>query len=167
MGVRKISKTSLVAALGLIGIVIHLKCFALRNLRSAHHLNGVVDRTKSYSTPGSIAAIISTPKMGTGGLQKTFYNSWRCPDAEPVPKTAVNQCADGRRFIRTHFVDTGFSDIRAHRAKYPEGRCLITTAVRSPASWFASLYLENAKNEWMPTDVMVRNYRTYLANCKC
>lgn len=155
MSMHKISKTSVVVTLGLISLFISLKDYAFipRDLRAI----------KSYSSPGSIAAVMNTPKMGTGGLQRTFQKSWKCPNATPVPFMAVNQCDDGRRFTRTHWFGSGLRDIQKHREEYPEGQCLIVTALRNPVSWFGSMYLQKAKQHWKPKEEMIQDYKKFLA----
>lgn len=156
-------KTHLVAALGLTILTIHLKGYVIapRILTSGGDVVDV-DRIRSYSTPGSIAAVINTAKMGTGGLQRTFATSWKCPEASPVPFMAVNQCKDDRRYTRTHWFGDGARDVQKHREEYPEGKCLIVTAIRSPASWFGSMYLQKAKQNWRPKEEMLKDYKKWL-----
>lgn len=37
------------------------------------------------------------------------------------------------------------------------------TALRGPASWFGSMYLQMAKQSWKPREEMIRGYREFLA----
>jgi len=168
MGICEITKTSIGFTIGLAVLAVHqfstVHQFSnvSRNL-SQRETSGIVNRIRSYSSPGSIAAVINTAKMGTGGLQKTFCDSWMCPGAPPVVLMAVHQCDDDRRIARTHSFSAGSKDIQNHRKQYPVGECLITTALRSPAYWFGSMYLQDAKNYWKPKEDMLQDYRKFLA----
>lgn len=122
------------------------------------------DNVKSYSGPGSITAVLNTAKMGTGGLFQTIEKSWECHPAPQVEKLFVVNCKDDRRSFRTHYFDKGTEDIQKHRERHPEGKCLIVTAIRSPASWFASMYLQSAKRNWKPKEEMLQDFRSFLAS---
>jgi len=118
---------------------------------------------KSYSTPGSITAVINTAKMGTGGLVKTFVESWTCKSKKKINKVGPFACARERASIRTHSSESGVDYLLKHRKEHPEGQCLIATAIRSPAAWFGSMYLQRAKQHWDTSEVMLQNYREFLA----
>lgn len=118
---------------------------------------------KSYSGPDSIAAVMNTAKTGTGGLFQTFEKSWKCGNAPPVEKLAVANCDNDRRIFRTHYFEAGVKDIQNHRANHPDGQCLIVTVLRSPATWFASMYLQIAKRNWKPKEEMLQDYKDFLA----
>jgi len=162
MSIRKTTKVSLVVIIGLVVLVAQFTLYA-----TAPRSLGVIDSMKTYNNPGSITAVINTPRMGTGGLQSTFLNSWKCPDGPMTPYMAINQCKDGRRVFRTHSFDSGYSDIKGYldfkRHRHPYGSCLITTAIRSPETWFGSMYLQQAKQHWLPKEEMIQNYRKFLA----
>jgi len=169
MSVRKVTKVYLVVAIGVTVLIANQFSTnpndyvrAPRNL-STGDKSFVENRVKSRSSPGSIAAVINTAKMGTGGLFKTFAESWNCPSAPPVQYLSVDHCEDHRRYFRTHTFDAGSGDIQKHRNEHPGGQCLIATAIRSPASWFGSMYLQMAKNNWKPKEEMLKDYRAYLA----
>lgn len=122
---------------------------------------------ESYSSPGSVAAVINTAKMGTDGLYKTFRVSWKCQRAPVVDiHIAPLVCKDDRHSFQTHFYDKGSKYLEEHRKKYPDGQCLIATAIRSPATWFASMFLENRKDNWAGADEMLQNFRTFLVRDK-
>lgn len=169
MGARKITKISVAVAIVLVVLAVdqfyvNLKDYVRvpRNLSTSDEPS-VENKIKSYSSPGSIAAVMNTAKMGTGGLCRTFAFSWKCPSAPPVKYIDANQCDDDRRIIRTHNFDAGLEDIQKHRAENPEGQCLITTAIRSPVSWFGSMYLQIAKKNWKPKEQMLQDYREFIA----
>jgi len=169
MGTRKFSKLSIAAAIGLTFLVIDQiytntrdYVYVPRNLLASDEPS-VENRVKSYSSPDSIAAVMNTAKMGTGGLMKTFASSWLCSSAPSVKYIEVNQCRDDRHIIRTHKFDAGLEDIQKYRAKHTEGKCLITTAIRSPASWFGSMYLQTGKRNWKPREEMLQDYKKFLA----
>lgn len=128
-------------------------------LRELHVQGSIV---KSYSSPGSIAAVMNTAKTGTGGLFETFEHSWKCGNAPPVPKLAVANCEDDRRVFRTHWPEAGVQDIQNHRTNHPDGQCIIVTVMRSPATWFASMFLQIAKREWKPKEEMLQDYKEFL-----
>ena len=169
MGVRKITKIYVVAAIGLTGLVVHQFSTTSKDYVRLPRTLMSTDKTiadsmiKSYSTPGSITAVINTAKMGTGGLVKTFVESWTCKSTKKINKVWPFPCARERASIRTHSSESGVDYLLRHRKEHPEGQCLIATAIRSPAAWFGSMYLEGAKQHWDTSEVMLQNYREFLA----
>jgi len=122
---------------------------------------------ESYSTKGSIAAVINTAKMGTDGLHKSFSFSWRKCDRLPMVDNVVpHACKDDRRTFQTHFFDEGSKYIQEHRRNHPEGQCIIATSLRSPATWFGSMFLQTtaAKKRWKQEGELLEEYRKFLAN---
>jgi len=180
MGFCKITKIYVVAAIGLTGLVVHQFSTTSKDYVRLPRILSPTDKTiagsmiESYSTPGSIAAVINSAKMGTGGLQRTFSDSWTCKDTTTINKTIagnINQllpsdCKHGRRIIRTHSSELGLDYLLEYRKEHPEGQCLIATAIRNPAAWFGSQYLELQDGHWDTSEVMLQNYREWLATNK-
>lgn len=111
---------------------------------------------------------MNTPKTGTGGLFQTLDNFWHCHDSghRRTQMFIVNCGEENNSFsiARTHSFVVGVREIQRQRKRYPDGQCLIVTALRSPASWFGSAYLQTGKNDWKPKEEMVEEYRRFLAS---
>jgi len=152
MGICKITKTYLVVAAGLTTLVVNQLYITRKDYV----------RYKLYSSPGSITAVINTAKMGTSGLHRTFSKSWKCKYIVKVDTINTRDCKDGRHSLRTHDFKDGSKYIQDFREEHPEGQCLISTALRSPTSWFGSMYLQTAKQNWKPKEEMIQDYREYL-----
>jgi len=148
MGFCKITKIYVVAAIGLTGLVVHQFSTTSKDYVRLPRTLSFTDKTiadsmiKSYSTPGSITAVINTAKMGTGGLDKTFSKSWTCKRTPTINRVLPSNCKHGRRSIRTHSSESGLDYLLEYRKEHPEGQCLIATAIRNPAAWFGSMYLQ-------------------------
>ena len=80
MGIRKKTRISIVVITCFAGFIANqfsnnLKEYVIvtRNLSSEDTSTdtSIKKKIKSYSSPGSIGAVINTAKMGTGGLQRT------------------------------------------------------------------------------------------------
>lgn len=149
--------------------------FSLRSLASPnknnkkhYNYNDSLKRIRSYDWSTSIAAVLNTPKTGTGGFYLTFLRSLKCRDAaKRIPGVYVADCPDdSRRAIRTHSFDAATQEIRQWKDKaHPDGKCLIVSGLRDPATWFASSFLQSAKENWKPTpEEMVQDFRTFLAS---
>jgi len=170
--IRRIIRVCLGVSIGLI-VYLQNQCaidtkgrlYAIRNLSSGEQDDlSVEKRIKSYSSSGSIAAVINTAKMGTGGLYTTFQVSWKCGRFVPkVTSVRPTLCLHDRRTIRTHSFDDGSEYIQKYRKVHPEGKCLIASAIRSPATWFGSMYLQMVHNNWKPKEEMLKDYRKFLA----
>ena len=169
MGFRKITKIYVVAVIGLTGLVVHQFSIISKDYVCLPRTLSSIEKTiadsmiKSNSTPGSITAVINTAKMGTGGLEKTFVKSWTCKHTPTINKVLPSDCKHGCRSIRTHSSESGFYYLLEYRKEHPEGQCLIATAIRNPAAWFGSMYLQLQHGHWDTSEVMLQNYRNFLA----
>jgi len=129
----------------------------------------------SYNEPGTIYAVINTPKMASGTLYGTFETSLKCKNGASLKdfkkSSAVrhSDCERDQKAIRSHDFDAAVEYIQQHRGSNPNGRCHIVTALRSPNQWFASLYNEKTKADGhcpdvnIPSDERVRNFKTFLS----
>jgi len=134
-----------------------------------HYRSLTIGQTKkSYFGPKSIIAVINTPKMGTGGLFTTVTASHDCStNNEALQSVNLLDCEGDRKAFRTHWFDAGSQTIQQHREEHPEGQCLIISAIRNPASWFASMFLQRGggcnKDDWPTKEKLIRDFRTFLA----
>lgn len=112
-------------------------------------------------TTGTIVAVLNTPKSGTGTLTSHFYKSFHCP------------CPDGKNAVfRSHTLQEGAAHLAKMRKKYPNHRCVITTAIRDPRTWIPSWFMETHKNEYclrkgvkpMETARLMQEYRRWLGD---
>lgn len=169
MGIRKTRGTYIVIAVGLIFfIATHYTIYDKNHGHLPRHLSSederqVINRTKPYSSPGSIAAVINTAKMGTSGLDKTIQRSWHCKSDLTENGVKHNSCDKDRIHIRTHGFNGGFEYIKEYRKENPDEQCLIMTAVRNPAAWFGSMYLQTVHGNYGTAEEMLQNYREFLA----
>jgi len=172
MGVYNKRKRCLFTAtvLTIVGITQSLfSFFSLPNPNDYVHISRKLSVEKvieSYSTKGSIAGVINTAKMGTDGLHKTFNLSWqRCKKLPEVDSVVPADCRGDLHTFQTHFFDKGSEYIQEHRRNNPEGQCIIATSLRSPETWFGSMYLQIAsvRHRWKPNGEMIGEYRNFLA----
>jgi len=133
-----------------------------------HYRTLRIDESKSFVGPGSIIAVMNTPKMGTGGLFTTVTTSHKCHSNTDVAKSVnLVDCEDDIQAFRTHWYDDGAKIIQKHRKKNPEGKCLIISAIRNPTSWFASMFLQRGggcdKDNWPTKEKLLRDFREFIA----
>jgi len=139
------------------------------NYQSVHHQRSMQHSTKSrtYNNPRSVIAVINTPRMGTASLSQTFINSWNCTNGQGYPSYLTHNCPDERMIVQTHDVDAAAKAIKRHRQEYPGGKCLIVTAIRSPATWFPSLYSQESRicgASSMSKHDMLQDYKRFLGD---
>jgi len=109
--------------------------------------------------------------MATGTLQGTFSTSLKCKGRDPIRTVNLSgNCERDQKVMRSHDFNKAASYIQQYRGRYPNGRCHIVTALRSPNHWFASLFNEYNKARGshcpdvnIPLDERVRNFKTFLA----
>jgi len=121
----------------------------------------------SYDEPGSVVAVITTPKTGSEGLFQTFINSWECKEATKTSADSTYNCPHDRMVVRTDNAYDGAEIIRQHRQENANGKCLVISAIRDPASWFSSLYSQKTnicENASMSKEEMLQDYRQFVAN---
>merc|ERR1712176_695518 len=116
--------------------------------------------------PKSLVAVINTAKMATGSLSRHFLTSWDCKESQ-VNEGGLNihGCTDNRTVLRSHKYDVALEGIRKWRTEYPNQKCLILTAVRSPSTWFQSQYIQRKGQcdaSKMGLDDMKQDYKQYL-----
>merc|ERR1740139_882945 len=112
----------------------------------------------SYNEAGTIYAVINTPKMATGTLQRTFSMSLKCKSKDQNQIKGVvlhNSCERDQEVIRSHDFNKAAAYIQQHRGSNPNGRCHIVTALRSPNQWFASMFNERTKADGHCPDVNI------------
>jgi len=124
---------------------------------------------RSYSVPGTVIGIINTPKIGTTGLVQNFKSSWKCEQLnEGTDRYYITyECPDDRLLLRAHHLSIGAQMMRHHRQMNPFGRCLIVTAIRHPATWLPSLYIQResfCESDPMTQEEMLQDYRRFLNN---
>ena len=60
----------------------------------------------------------------------------------------------------------GAKAIQEQHKENTDGKCLIVTAIRSPATWFASKYLESTggykRDEWLTKDSPLRGFKIFI-----
>merc|ERR1711957_413478 len=96
-------------------------------------------------------------------IKPNAIKSWTCKSTNKINKVGPHARSRERASIRTHSSESGVDYLLKHRKEHPGGQCLIVTAIRSPAAWFGSMYLEGAKQHWDTSEVMLQNYREFLA----
>jgi len=123
----------------------------------------------TYSDPGTLIAVINTAKMATGSLTRTFLKAWNCKDQMKQPDGLhINKCTDDRTVMQTHRYNTGAKGIVEYRKEYPDKsqKCLVTSAIRSPQTWFQSQYLQRkdgCKAASMTVDEMFHDYKQFIS----
>lgn len=120
-----------------------------------------------YTASGTIVAVINTAKAGTGGLTQNFVRLWGCSDSTHYLSYISFKCPKGRLVIRSHQLDGTVQAVQQHQQKNPKGQCLIITAMRHPAAWLPSLYIQKThfcSNITMTKDVMLNDYKQFIAN---
>lgn len=121
----------------------------------------------SYSMPGSIIAVVNTPKMGTTALTQNFIRSWKCDNIYEDPNYLTYGCPDNRLVVRAHQFDASAQVIQQHRLDHPEGQCLIVSSVRHPSAWLPSLYIQKKRiceNNSMSKNDMLKDYKQVLGS---
>jgi len=95
--------------------------------------------------------VINTPKMGSDGLTSTVVSKG-CKESKlnPIDELKRFDCPDGHTILRTHKFELGVTAIEEHRRTTQsqgngdgDGKCLIVTAIRHPASWFPSFFVQS------------------------
>jgi len=194
MGIRKITKAYYVVAIGLTILVINL-CSTNRkeyaqvdprylsseedDMRSVEQNREMIHSNRELSSnTGSknLYVVINTPKMGSDGLTSTVKPKG-CNESKinVVHELKRFDCPDGHEVLRTHKFDIGSKAIEQYRKDNAEGRCLIVTAIRNPASWFPSYFVQTmgrAKfvrslggcnlDEWPSREELLRDFRDFL-----
>jgi hypothetical protein len=96
---------------------------------------------------GLIAAVINTPKCGTGSLSGVLSLGFACRGTENTAQGIwFKECLNDYSVIRTHDATKGLEliqKIREEDGYGDEAECLIVTATRHPKSWAASLFVES------------------------
>jgi len=124
------------------------------------------DEEVSNTGSKDIYAVINTPKMGTGGLTSTIAVGCRKTESN-VRGLATYDCPHGRKAIRSHIFDVGFNVVEEHRKDNPAGKCLIVTAIRSPATWFASHFAQTLgcnMEDWPSEEALLIQFRAFIQN---
>jgi len=185
MGTLKKVKLYYVIAIGLAILMITL--FSEDSEGHGRHLSSADEQNvderingEQVSNNGStdLYAVINTPKMGTGGLIRTLLGTGgliRTPntsafdctklESNTEPRLRMFDCLHGQKVLRTHFFDIGSKAIERHRKNNSEGKCLIVTAIRSPATWFASSYAEKIGNnldDWPSEEALPSSFREFI-----
>jgi len=121
----------------------------------------------SHSTPGSVIAVITTPKTGTTSLTQNFKNGWKCEKVDQKPFFISYECPDERLLVRSHQFGAGAQVVQQHRQEHPAGHCLLVTSIRNPVDWLPSLYYQKeniCKNTSVTKNDMLEDYKLFLAN---
>jgi len=177
MGVRKITKVYFVVAIGLIVLV--SKQFSSNHNEYDNEYDPVDPRYLSSkdTISNDLYAVINTPKMGTGGLVATGVTN-ECRKAGVSEGELLQfDCPDGHTVLRTHNIDIGSTAVQSYRKDNPEGQCLIVTAIRDPAYWLPSMFLQSLGanlfeessggcnlDEWPSKETLLYDFRKYVQN---
>jgi len=121
------------------------------------------DKLETFTNPGTLIAIMNTARMATGSLFLAFRNSWSCSAVPPVDAVRSLNCDNNRLVFRTHWFNAGVKQIQNHRKDHSEGQCLIVAAIRSPETWFASIFLQ-MNTVWQTDENILDNYRSFIAS---
>jgi len=128
-------------------------------------------------TVNDLHVVINTPKMGTDGLTKTMVSKGCKETKINVSELKRFDCQRGhkKQVLRTHKFDIGSEAIERHRNGNSKGRCLIVTAVRSPATWFQSYFLQTLGpqkyvkslggcnlDDWPSSEELLEDFRDFL-----
>jgi len=119
-----------------------------------------------YNAPGTVVAVINTPKAGTGGLTQNFERSFECGQARDNRSSLSWDCPDNKLVVRTHEFRAGQRAVRKHRQQHPDGKCLIVTAIRSPEPLLPSLYIQRKRicdDISMTKKEMLQDYKQWLS----
>jgi len=123
----------------------------------------------SFNEPGTIYAVLNTPRMGPGTFQQSFLTSLDCGEGMKIPGVDVHECDMNQTVIRSNGFGASSALIHKHRRNYPDGRCHIVTSLRSPTHWFASRFEETStfqgaqcRDIEIPLDDALREYKSFL-----
>jgi len=199
MAGRKIVKLSSVIVICLTIIVINQYSSANRAKEEQHaqvprHLSSSITNDKrsmkkrlnhNISTGRSskdLYVVINTPKMGSDGLTSTVVSKG-CKESKinAIDELKRFECQDGNTILRTHKFELGVAAVEEHlRLAHPhnrdsDGKCLIVTAIRNPASWFPSYFVQTMGpsyfvpslggcnlDKWPSEKVLLEEYRDFI-----
>jgi len=139
--------------------------FHEKGLTNTGKVNSSVKK-RSYNSPETVIAVISTPKTGTGGLSQNFIRTWNCKNAIEDAYHLTYDCPNDQLVVRAHNYEAGAHAIQQHREKHPEGRCLIVSSIRDPGAWLPSLYIQKKRiceNVTITKEEMFSDYKRFLS----
>jgi len=107
-----------------------------------------------YPKHYNYVAIINTPKCGTGGLFDYFFRSFQCQETNlpktqvdhSAPETGLNGCPHGYALQRGHLIDHATKALETNLNIIQKDKCLVVSAIRDPATFLPSLFMEKHDN---------------------
>jgi len=124
--------------------------------------------------------VINTPKMGSDGLTSTLVSKG-CKDSNlnTIDELKRFDCPDGHTILRAHKFELGVTAVEEHRritqsqgSGDGDGKCLIVTAIRHPASWFPSYFVQTMGpsywtggchlDKWPSEKALLAEYKDWL-----